>query len=660
MRIVLLRCHRTYTTLAAFATLAMLAVALPVPARNARIDTLEGRAIAANEVLVRFRSGVSQANRISARQSLAVTEDAEACAPIGDGRLLRLRSRRFDTAELIRRLSRRPDVQYAEPNYQVRIARVPNDPYFWSLWGLENTGQLVNQRRGLPGADIHAPQAWDFTTGSAEHVVGVVDTGIDYRHPDLAANVWSAPWSFPVTIGGVTMTCPQGAHGYNALNNTFDPLDDNNHGTHCAGTIGAVGNDGYGIPGVNWTASLMGLKFMDAGGHGTAADAINAIEFAIQARLVLHRSGDVRVLSNSWTVSGPSEALREQMVKADLNEMLFVAASGNSSLNLDETPAYPQSYATPNLLNVAATGMVDTLAGFSNTGANTVDLAAPGFNVISTTRNGGYAVFDGTSMAAPHVAGTAALMLARDGGLSVAQLKAGLLGGVDPQPSLQGVTRTGGRLNAYAAVRDLGPRLDYRIDLFSSPFATVAAGGSARFDVLVSTSQSYGGDVTLSFAGLPPGATAQPQVIGGGGLVSISVDTTAETPPGHYLLTLRGTGGTLSHSLTVELEVLPAPEFTLSVTPDTRSVKRGDRVRFKVRVTPTVPHSGKVALTVSGLPPGCRARFAPLRLGGARASTLTLATARSTPVGDYTLLVRGTRGEATGSAPITLIIHDRR
>jgi len=616
-----------------------------------------GRLVAANEVLLRFRPELANGTAAAALRAVERSESIERATPIGDGRVLRLKSRNRDTGALIDALSRRSDVEFVEPNYVVQIARTPNDPYFWSLWGLQNTGQTVNQRTGVAGADIHAAEAWEITTGSDFNIVGVVDTGIDYNHPDLAANVWSAPHSFPLTIGGVAMICPKGAHGYNALANNFDPMDDNNHGTHCAGTIGAVGDDGNGIPGVNWTASLMGLRFINAGGMGTAADAVNAIEFAIQARLALQWSGTVRVLSNSWTVSGPSQALRDQIEKADRNEMLFVAASGNSGDDLDVTPAYPQSYLTDNMVNVAATGMADVLWGFSNTGLSSVHLAAPGYNVISTTRNGGYASFDGTSMAAPHVAGTAALMLAVDRGLSVAQLKAGLLDGVDPQPSLAGKTVTGGRLNAFAAVSGLGPRLDFRIDLFDSPVATVPRGETARFDVLCSTSQSYGGDVLVTCVDLPPGVAVEPQSIGGGGLVTIFLHTSVDTPIGSHSVTLRGTGGDLIHTLTPTLRVLEAPEFTISATPKTRSVKRGQVAYFKVDVRSQRGFRQPINLSVSGLPTGLVAKLDRTRVTGSKRVGLAVWARPGAPVGTFSATIRGASGELSYTSEVGITVR---
>jgi subtilisin family serine protease len=177
-----------------------------------------------------------------------------------------------------------------EPNYVLYALATPNDPYFTKdlLWGLNK---------------INAPGVWDIPqTGTRANVVGVVDTGVDYTHPDLAANIWSAPSSFTVNIGGVDITCAQGTHGFNAIRNTCDPMDDNNHGTHVSGTIGAEGNNAVGVVGVNWTASIMELKFLNRQGSGTTADAIDAIESAIQAKQWFSQTttpANVRVLSNS-------------------------------------------------------------------------------------------------------------------------------------------------------------------------------------------------------------------------------------------------------------------------------------------------------------------------------------------------------------------------
>jgi hypothetical protein len=409
-----------------------------------------GREVAAREVLVKFRGAPGVAPTPDELQVLA---DADRDEEVGRLGVRRLRSRSLDVAGLIAALQQRGDVEYAEPNYIVHaIGTVANDTYFAYMWGLRNTGQLIGSQYGVYGADIGATLAWDITKGSKANVVAVIDTGIDYTHPDLQANVWSAPASFSVRIGGRTITCAAGTHGFNAITSTCDPRDDNSHGTHVSGTIGAVGNNGAGVTGVNWVASLMSAKFLDATGSGTVADAINAIEFTIQAKQAFGAAANVRVLSNSWAGGGFSQALLDEINKANASDMLFVAAAGNDGTNNDAVASYPANYNAPNVVAVAATDNRDQLASFSNYGAATVELGAPGVYIASTLRNGVYGYYSGTSMAAPHVSGAAALILSACT-LNTLALRDVILNTVDPVPALVGKTVTGGRLNVFDAVR---------------------------------------------------------------------------------------------------------------------------------------------------------------------------------------------------------------
>lgn len=339
-------------------------------------------------------------------------------------------------------LSARGDVLTVEPNYIVEATVVPNDPIF--PWGMKSDG----------GGGIYASTAWDVTTGSAANVVGVVDTGVQYTHPDLAANIWSAPAAFTITYSGGQITCPMGSHGFNAINGTCNPADDQGHGTHVSGTIGAVGNNSIGVMGVNWTTRIMGLKFLDTTGHGSIADAIDAIDFAIQTKAYFAstKGANVRVLSNSWAGSDFSGALQTEIQRANQAEMLFVAAAGNGTSNNDVTAVYPASMNVANVVAVAATQSGDILAGFSNWGRTTVHLAAPGADVTSTYLNSSYAGLSGTSMATPHVSGAAALVLSGCN-LTTAQLKAALLTNVDLVPALNNLVVTNGRLNVDRALR---------------------------------------------------------------------------------------------------------------------------------------------------------------------------------------------------------------
>jgi serine protease len=418
-----------------------------------QIVLIDGREVVANEAIVRFNAtdDLQRQTFVDNAISLVNASDHRRIGP-DQLNMFHIRSKNMNTRELVNMLSKLAGVQYAEFNYVYHAGLTPNDTRFGQMWGLNNTGQVVSGQTGVPGADISAVQAWDVSTGSTSVVVGVIDTGVDYNHPDLAANIWSAPASFTVTVGGQTITCPAGSHGFNAVANTCNPLDDNNHGTHTSGTIGARGNNGQGVVGVNWTTRIMGLKFLNASGSGNTADAIECIQFAVQAKQRFGASANVRVLSNSWGGGGFSQALLDAINSANSNNMLFVAAAGNANSNNDTTAFFPANYNAPNVLAVAATDNRDNKSSFSNFGATTVDLGAPGTSILSTVRNGGFAVFSGTSMATPHVSGAAALVLSRCS-LSTSALKANLMNNVDRISSLSGRTVSGGRLNVDRAIR---------------------------------------------------------------------------------------------------------------------------------------------------------------------------------------------------------------
>src|SRR5947209_1548532 len=608
---------------------------LPLWAQNRgknKTEFFRGKEAATNEVLVKFRPTTFQS--VLEAQAAGEVDESER---VGGTGLLRLHSSRKNVATLVSELSARSDVEYAEPNYIVHTTAIPNDPRFGELWGLQNTGQIIQASVGVPGADIKATAAWDISTGSRANVAAVIATGIDYRHPDLAANVWSAPVACTVTIGGQSITCPAGSHGFNAITNVCDPLDDNNHGSHVSGTIGAVGNNGTGVVGVNWTASIMGSKFLDAAGSGTTANAINAIEFAVQAKAAFAATSgaNVRVLSNSWGGGAFSQALLDEINRANANDMLFVAAAGNSSSNNDVVPHYPSGFNAPNVVAVAATDNTDALPGFSNFGSTSVHLGAPGVDILSTTRNNTYSYFSGTSMATPHVSGAALLVLSKCA-LDTASLKTLLLNNVDPIPSLSGMTVTGGRLNVNKAIRACGAPANPDFALSATPASqTVTQGGSTTYTVNISPSGGFTGAVSLSADGLPAGASASFSPNPATGSATITVSTTATTSTGSFSATSTGTTTNLSHTASVSLVVNAAavPDFILSATPPSRTILLPYTTLFPSNISPSGGFTGVVSFSADGFPAGASASFSPNPATGS--ATMTVTTTATTSTGSF-------------------------
>ncbi|MGE5175287.1 MAG: S8 family serine peptidase [Hyphomicrobiales bacterium] len=343
----------------------------------------------------------------------------------------------------IARYAHNPNVVYIEPNYVLTADVAPNDPRYPEMYGLHNTGQTG----GTPGADISAQLAWDQFTGDPNLKVGVIDTGVDYNHPDLSANIWTNPGEIPGNgIDDDGNGYVDDVHGYDFVNHDGDPFDDNGHGTHTSGTIAAAGNNNTGVVGVNWQAKIVAIKFLSAGGSGSTSDAILGIQYAITV--------GVRLTSNSWGGGGFSQALLDAINAAGAAGQLFVAAAGNSGQNSDITPQYPAAYDTPYIISVAATDNNDNLASFSNYGATTVDIAAPGVSILSTLPGNSYGLLSGTSMATPHVAGVVALAMGRYPNVPNLQIKNLVLNAADVKPSLQGKCVTNGRLNAFMTIAE--------------------------------------------------------------------------------------------------------------------------------------------------------------------------------------------------------------
>ena len=404
----------------------------------------------APELLVKFRPGVSEETiaEITSRLNDRVEDEIESVSGLAAIDDLDNQAAESTAAEY-RAL---PEVEYAEPSYEISLNQDggpfkhvhPNDVRFSEQWALDNHGL----NGGKEGADIGALRAWETTTGDDDIIVAVLDSGVDYNHSDLQNNIWVRPDNIKQyedrELGSI-----EDIHGYNAIENTGDPMDDNGHGTHCAGIIGAEGGNEIGISGVNWKVKIMPLKFMNASGFGTSKDAIEAINYVIDRK----RAGvNVRIINASWGTRLPSRALEDVIRKAQEAGILFVAASGNDSSNTDHVPQYPAGYKLGNLISVAALDRKDELASFSNYGAKSVHVAAPGANILSTWLGNEYEEHSGTSMATPMVSGVAALVLSKRPNLSVEELRSILLESVDKLPHLNGKVSTGGRISAAIAV----------------------------------------------------------------------------------------------------------------------------------------------------------------------------------------------------------------
>ena len=380
-------------------------------------------------VIVRFAADASTQERADMRARADVQRDAT--LPVRGVELVDP-APGVSVGAAVADLQHMDGVVYAEPDRLVRQTAMPNDPLLSYEWDM---------------TAIRAPEAWDVTTGSAQVPVAVVDTGIDATHPDLASNVWTNPGE----SGGGRETNGldddgngriDDVHGWDFVDQDAQPQDGNGHGTHVSGTIAARGNDASGVAGLNWSSAIMPLRVLGDDGSGFVSDAITAYAYAA-------RNG-ARVVNAS--LGGPSFSRAEHDALAAAPNTLFVVAAGNDGTDNDTTAEYPCDYDLANVVCVAASGHDDALASFSNYGPANVDLAAPGVDIASTWPGGRYALLDGTSMATPHVAGAAALLLAHDGTLTAAGLRAALLSSAEPVAALAGRVASGGRLDVAAAL----------------------------------------------------------------------------------------------------------------------------------------------------------------------------------------------------------------
>lgn len=412
------------------------------------------------------------------------------------GVLLVQRSMIETQASSIRSLSQNPLIEYAEPNYIYRpvggAMSLPNDPALTRLWGLINTGQTVTGDSGTfqakAGVDIGAQSAWQIETGSRDVFVAVIDTGVNWQNPDLAPNIYTnqAEANGAAGVDDDNNGCIDDVHGCDFVGNDGDPMDVFGHGTHVAGTIGAAANDSQGIVGVAWNVTMLPVRFLGDDGGGTLANAIKSIDYATFM--------GVHMMNNSWGGGAFSQALMDSITRAKDAGILFLAAAGNNGNNNDSSPEYPASYQVDNVISVAAVDPTGRLAGFSNFGQNSVHIAAPGVNVVSYTMRG-LESWSGTSMACPHVAGAAALLLSQDMSQSYSTIKSRLLNSARPMASLRGRVSTG-LLNAHNALTNTVAHQDPDDPFFWN-----------KNSEMISTAHPYPGNTRQEWTLSVPGAT---------------------------------------------------------------------------------------------------------------------------------------------------------
>jgi large repetitive protein len=639
-------------------------LALGGPASEAARAKKPGPQTVPGELLIGFRSDLSASDQQKLLKSIGGAE-RKSFKRI-HGALVEVQA--ADVTSALESLRKDPRVRYAEPNYIVTADQLPNDPSFGNTWGLNNTGQAINGVPGTADADIDAPEAWNVTTGSPAVKVAVIDTGVDFTHPDLASQIWINPGEN--CAGCRTDGIDNDAngyvddwHGWNFVANTNNPMDDHGHGTHVAGTIGASGNNGIGVAGVNWNVKIMPVKFLNAQGSGTIANAVSAVLYASQ--------NGADVMNNSWAGPDFSQALADAIGVADQRNSLFVAAAGNNGTDNDASPTYPASFDNPNVLAVAATDNKDNRAYFSNIGRSSVDIGAPGVDIYSTWRGNAYQFLSGTSMATPQVAGAAALAKAAFPSATAVGLKDLLLNTADPRPSLAGVTTSGARLNVGNAVACSGapqawidsPANGFGVDVgkpisFSAVAANCASASgvtasatmngapismTARGDGLYTGSftPSTGGSITLSVTATVGGSSVTRSVTG-------NAKTSLTIAPGGPPVTVTSSGETVP----VRFIGTAGERVSLALSNVTMMVGQASFVSPSgATLASTYVGSGGGFVDATTLPTNGTYTINVAPLFGSGSMTLTLydvppdATAAATPGGSAVALPIGTPGQ---------------
>jgi len=544
------------------------------------------------------------------------------------------------------------DVEVVEPNFKVSITATPDDPRYPELWGLHNIGQTG----GTPDADIDSPEAWNFATGSHDVIVAIIDTGVDYTHEDLVDNMWVNEGE----IAGNNIDDDgngyiDDVHGFNFVTNSADPMDDHGHGTHVAGTIAGAGNNGIGVVGVNWRARMMALKFLSARGGGFVSDAVEAVAYAAAM--------GASVTNNSWGGGGFSQALLDAINAGGKTGSVFVAAAGNDRRDADARPMYPAAYDSEYIISVAATNHNDELASFSNWGKISVDLAAPGVNILSSVPLGscplcdssGYKSLRGTSMATPHVSGAAALIKSVAPGQTVAELKALLMETVDTPLSLADTSVTDGRLNIVNVMN----RLDYSFTIEPLDI-TIRQGESGVVNVIASTFENFSGPLTLrvesdeTLLSLHLGANTINPAPGDVGHFTVTIFADATLQAGNYSYRLYSTDANGTEKLFEANVRVLGSDYTILVTPGSRTIDAARSTTYLAQIESIKGETGPVTLSLAVDDPTITADFEtnPVYLtpNGTTNVNVTIYTTVETASGAHPLTIIATNGGVNRTA----------
>jgi subtilisin family serine protease len=607
------------------------------------------------EVLVKFNEWIPAAQRRGIHQSLD-TYVVSTIPTIHVQRVAGLKGQ--SAAALLHAFSNLPEVEYVEPNGIFTVTVTPDDEHYHLLWGLENTGQVIRDgMAGIYDADIDASDAWDLTTGSPDIVVAVIDTGVDIDHFDLRDNIWVNPGEIP---GNEVDDDGNGyiddINGWNFVNSSNNIFDDRGHGTHVSGTIAAQGNNGIGVTGVSWQSSIMGLKFLSDNGTGTWEDAAEAILYAA--------SMGVRISNNSWGCQGDcfSQVVEDAIQVASEQGMLFVVAAGNNNVDNDVIPQYPCNSEIANVLCVAATDPNDIRAAFSNYGRTSVDLGAPGVDIVSTFPANRYVFNNGTSMATPHVAGAAALVLAQNPTLPLDKLKRILMSTTDPVESLKSITVTGGRLNAYQAVIS-----KFTVAAEPDTVTVNKAGQSAEYTVTVESFQDFSAPINLSAEAFDPDlvATFAPDQVtppaNGQATSTLTVSTINTGPESITVIgTDPATGDTRSDLVTL---IVKGAYFDMTSTvTKLGTISSGAAATIDVTITSVSRYDQPVTLSFSSDQPGLTGTFGSNPLtppkDGSVSTTLSITADATVPIASHAVRIQATDGKKTRLNQETVVVAE--